>query len=67
VALFINQPNYSILNRWIEPELLATFDALATERIAFSPLAQGMLTSKYLGGIRPTHAPAEAVRWPRML
>jgi L-glyceraldehyde 3-phosphate reductase len=51
VPLFIHQPSYSILNRWIEPELLATLDALGTGCIAFSPLAQGMLTSKYLGGI----------------
>lgn len=39
------------MNRWIEPELLATLDALGTGCITFSRLAQGMLTSKYLGGI----------------
>lgn len=47
----IHQPSYSILNRWIEDGLL---DVLGTEGIgciAFSPLAQGVLTSKYLGGI----------------
>ena len=51
VPLFIHQPSYSILNRWIERELLATLDALGTGCIAFSPLAQGMLTAKYLGGV----------------
>jgi len=51
VALLIHQPSYSLLNRWIEPELL---DALGEEGIGcitFSPLAQGMLTDRYLGGI----------------
>ncbi|WP_010163405.1 L-glyceraldehyde 3-phosphate reductase [Sphingomonas sp. PAMC 26617] len=51
VPLFIHQPSYSILNRWIERELLATLDDLGTGCIAFSPLAQGMLTNKYLGGV----------------
>jgi L-glyceraldehyde 3-phosphate reductase len=49
--LLIHQPSYSMLNRWIEPELL---DVLADEGvgcIVFSPLAQGMLTDKYLNGI----------------
>ena len=49
--LLIHQPSYSMLNRWIEPELL---DVLAEERIAaiaFSPLAQGLLTDRYLGGV----------------
>jgi L-glyceraldehyde 3-phosphate reductase len=49
--LLIHQPSYSMLNRWIEPELL---DALADEGIGcivFSPLAQGMLTDKYLKGV----------------
>ena len=49
--LFIHQPSYSMLNRWIEPELLGTLDELGVGCIAFSPLAQGMLTSKYLNGI----------------
>ena len=49
--LFIHQPSYSMLNRWIEPELLETLDDLGVGCIAFSPLAQGMLTSKYLDGI----------------
>ena len=51
VPLFIHQPSYSILNRWIERDLLATLDALGTGCIAFSPLAQGMLTAKYLVGV----------------
>ena len=49
--LLIHQPSYSMLNRWIEEDLL---DALAEERIgaiAFSPLAQGLLTDRYLGGV----------------
>ena len=49
--LLIHQPSYSMLNRWIEPELL---DALGDEgvgSIVFSPLAQGMLTDKYLDGV----------------
>jgi L-glyceraldehyde 3-phosphate reductase len=49
--LLIHQPSYSMLNRWIEPELL---DVLAEEGIgciAFSPLAQGMLTDRYLEGV----------------
>ena len=49
--LVIHQPSYSMLNRWIEDELL---DALADEGIGcivFSPLAQGMLTDRYLGGV----------------
>ena len=51
VPLFIHQPNYSMLNRWIENGLLDTLEDLGTGCIAFSPLAQGMLTSKYLNGI----------------
>jgi L-glyceraldehyde 3-phosphate reductase len=49
--LFIHQPSYSLLNRWIEADLLDTLDDLGVGCIAFSPLAQGMLTDKYLGGI----------------
>jgi L-glyceraldehyde 3-phosphate reductase len=47
----INQPSYSMLNRWIEPELLDTLGELGVGCIVFSPLAQGMLTDKYLDGI----------------
>ena len=49
--LLIHQPSYSMLNRWMEADLL---DALAEERIgaiAFSPLAQGLLTDRYLAGV----------------
>jgi L-glyceraldehyde 3-phosphate reductase len=49
--LLIHQPSYSLLNRWIEPELLDTLGELGVGCIGFSPLAQGMLTSKYLDGI----------------
>jgi L-glyceraldehyde 3-phosphate reductase len=51
VALLIHQPSYSMLNRWIEPELLDTLEELGVGCIGFSPLAQGMLTDKYLHGI----------------
>jgi L-glyceraldehyde 3-phosphate reductase len=49
--LLIHQPSYSMLNRWIEPDLLDALGELGVGCIAFSPLAQGMLTDKYLGGI----------------
>ncbi len=51
VPLLIHQPSYSMLNRWIEDGLLATLEQLGTGCIAFSPLAQGMLTDRYLNGI----------------
>jgi L-glyceraldehyde 3-phosphate reductase len=47
----IHQPSYSMLNRWIEGGLLDTLAAEGMGCIAFSPLAQGMLTDKYLNGI----------------
>lgn len=47
----IHQPSYSLLNRWIEDELLGTLGELEIGCIVFSPLAQGMLTDKYLDGI----------------
>ncbi|GAA3158865.1 L-glyceraldehyde 3-phosphate reductase [Blastococcus jejuensis] len=50
--LLIHQPSYSMLNRWIETEgLLDTLEDVGAGCIAFSPLAQGMLTDKYLDGI----------------
>jgi L-glyceraldehyde 3-phosphate reductase len=49
--LVINQPSYSMLNRWIEDGLLDTLGELGIGCIVFSPLAQGMLTDKYLEGI----------------
>jgi L-glyceraldehyde 3-phosphate reductase len=49
--LFIHQPSYSMLNRWVEGGLLDTLQKVGAGCIAFSPLAQGMLTDKYLDGI----------------
>lgn len=49
--LLIHQPSYSMLNRWIEDGLLDTLEDLGVGTIAFSPLAQGLLTGKYLSGI----------------
>ena len=49
--LLIHQPSYSMINRWVEDGLLETLDALGAGCIAFSPLGQGMLTNKYLGGV----------------
>jgi L-glyceraldehyde 3-phosphate reductase len=49
--LLIHQPSYSLLNRWIEPDLLEAVGELGIGCIVFSPLAQGMLTDKYLAGV----------------
>jgi L-glyceraldehyde 3-phosphate reductase len=49
--LLIHQPSYSMLNRWIEPDLLTVLGREGIGCIGFSPLAQGMLTDKYLTGI----------------
>jgi L-glyceraldehyde 3-phosphate reductase len=50
--LLIHQPSYSILNRWIEKDnLLDTLEEAGAGAIAFSPLQQGLLTDRYLGGI----------------
>ena len=49
--LLIHQPSYSMLNRWIEEDLLDALGDTGVGCIAFSPLAQGMLTDKYLNGI----------------
>jgi len=49
--LLIHQPSYSMLNRWIERGLLETLEEEGIGCIAFSPLAQGMLTGKYLDGV----------------
>src|SRR5437660_2185983 len=51
VPLLIHQPSYSLLNRWLEESLLDTLGELGVGCIAFSPLAQGLLTDKYLHGI----------------
>jgi L-glyceraldehyde 3-phosphate reductase len=49
--LLIHQPSYSMLNRWIEPDLLDVLEEEGVGCIGFSPLAQGMLTDRYLDGI----------------
>jgi L-glyceraldehyde 3-phosphate reductase len=49
--LLIHQPSYSLLNRWIEEDLLDVLEREGAGCIAFSPLAQGMLTDKYLDGV----------------
>ncbi|WP_104052701.1 MULTISPECIES: L-glyceraldehyde 3-phosphate reductase [unclassified Arthrobacter] len=52
--LLIHQPSYSMLNRWVEqgdPNLFAALEEVGAGSIAFSPLAQGLLTSKYLNGV----------------
>jgi len=51
IKLLIHQPSYSMLNRWIEGGLLDVLDREGVGCIAFSPLAQGVLTGKYLGGV----------------
>lgn len=51
VPCVIHQPSYSMLNRWIEEDLLDTLEERSIGCIVFSPLAQGLLTGKYLGGI----------------
>jgi L-glyceraldehyde 3-phosphate reductase len=54
----IHQPSYSLLNRWIEEDLLDVLEREGIGCIAFSPLAQGMLTDKYLGGSIPSDSRA---------
>ncbi|HEY3725806.1 MAG TPA: L-glyceraldehyde 3-phosphate reductase [Solirubrobacteraceae bacterium] len=49
--LLIHQPSYSMFNRWIEPELLDVLGREGVGCIAFSPLAQGLLTDRYLEGV----------------
>jgi len=62
VPLLIHQPSYSMLNRWLEKELLGTLDDLGVGCIAFSPLAQGLLTDKYLNGV-PESSRAKSGVW----
>jgi L-glyceraldehyde 3-phosphate reductase len=50
----IHQPSYSLLNRWIEKDLLGLLEREGLGCIAFSPLAQGLLTTKYLDGVPKT-------------
>lgn len=49
--LLIHQPVYSMLNRWIEGDLLDALEEVGSGCIIFSPLAQGVLTDRYLGGV----------------
>jgi L-glyceraldehyde 3-phosphate reductase len=51
VPLLIHQPSYNMLNRWVEPELLDALEEVGAGMIAFTALAQGLLTDKYLDGI----------------
>lgn len=51
VKCLIHQPAYSMMNRWVEPELLDTLEELGVGSIAFCPLDQGILTSRYISGI----------------
>jgi L-glyceraldehyde 3-phosphate reductase len=66
--ILIHQPSYSLLNRWIEPDLLDALDELGIGCIGFSPLAQGMLTSRYLNGIpEDSRAARDGSLSPRLL
>jgi L-glyceraldehyde 3-phosphate reductase len=51
ITCLIHQPSYSMINRWIEKDLLKTLNKLGMGCIAFSPLAQGMLSEKYINKI----------------
>ncbi len=51
VPLLIHQPSYNLLNRWVEPDLLDALEEVGAGMIAFTALAQGLLTDKYLHGI----------------
>lgn len=62
VRLLIHQPEYSLLNRWIEDGLLDVLERENVGCIAFSPLAQGLLTSRYLTGI-PAGSRASRTDW----
>lgn len=58
VPCLIHQPSYSLLNRWIESDLMAAADDSGMGIIAFCPLAQGLLTSKYATGNIPSNSRA---------
>jgi L-glyceraldehyde 3-phosphate reductase len=59
--LLIHQPSYSLLNRWIEEDLLDVLGEEGVGCIVFSPLGQGLLTDKYLGGVPEQSRAAEGV------
>lgn len=64
----IHQPSYSMMNRWVEEGLLDTLSELGMGCIAFSPLAQGLLTNKYLNGVpEDSRAALEGSFQPGML
>jgi L-glyceraldehyde 3-phosphate reductase len=66
--LLIHQPSYSLLNRWVEDGLLDVLAAEGVGAIAFSPLAQGLLTDRYLTGVpEGSRASRNASLSPRML
>lgn len=58
--LLIHQPSYSMLNRWIETDLLDALEDVGAGAIVFSPLAQGLLTDRYLDGIPEDSRAADA-------
>ena len=55
-SLLAHQPSYSMLNRWVEEELLNSLEELGMGCVAFSSLAQGLLSNKYLSGTAPEHS-----------
>src|SRR6187431_3666201 len=59
--LLIHQPSYSMLNRWVEEDLLGVLEDEGVGCIAFSPLAQGMLTTRYLDGVPEDSRAAKGV------
>jgi len=61
--LLVHQPSYSMLDRWIEPELLDVLGEEAIGCVVFSPLAQGQLTERYLEGVPP----GSRATWSRLL
>jgi L-glyceraldehyde 3-phosphate reductase len=65
VPCLIHQPRYNLLDRWIEPQLLPTLKDLGIGCIAFSPLAQGLLTDRYLGGEVPADSRAARAHFLR--
>ena len=65
--LVIHQPSYSMFNRWIEPDLLDVLAEQGMGAIAFSPLAQGLLTDRYLDGVPPDSRAAREGSFHRSL
>ena len=63
--LLVHQPSYSLLDRWIEPDLLDAVGALGVGCVVFSPLAQGLLTDRYLDGIPAGSRAARGASLPR--